>query len=176
LIDESESMASSSVYRTRFDSLMRAYTLVGYTPERDYQFIETNRQLRLMHPKVISDAIERMRVVGGSVVRDSATDLLTVNGEFSASLIISRCRQTDAGALRWLIRFDQGLNPDITVAIRMDTANREALDYYLLPRAALAPENLTLAESNGVSLDTYRFETLDFFIGMAQRTTLMEAA
>jgi len=176
LIDESESMASSSVYRTRFDSLMRAYTLVGYTPERDYQFIETNRQLRLMHPKVISDAIERMRVVGGSVVRDSATDLLTVNGEFSASLIISRCRQTDAGALRWLIRFDQGLNPDITVAIRMDTANREALDYYLLPRAALAPEKLTLAESNGVSLDTYRFETLDFFIGMAQRTPLMEAA
>jgi hypothetical protein len=176
LIDETESMASSSVYRTRFDSLVRAYTLIGYTPERDYQFVETNRQLRLMHQKVVADAIERMRVLGGSVVRDSATDPLTVNSEFSASLVISRCRQTDAGTLRWLIRFDQGLNPDITVAIRMDATNREALDYYLLPRAALRTEKLTLAESNGVSLDTYRFDTLDFFVGMAQRTTLMEAA
>jgi hypothetical protein len=150
--------------------------LVGYTPERDYQFLETNRQLRLMHPKVVADAVERMRTLGGSVVRDSATDLLTVNSEFSASLIISRCRQTDAGTLRWLIRLDQSLNPDITVAIRMDATNRDALDYYLLPRAALTAEKLTLAETNGASLDTYRFDTLDFFIGMAQRTTLMEAA
>lgn len=176
LIDETESMPSSSVYRTRFDSLVRAYVLVGYTPERDYQFLETNRQLRLMHPKVVADAVERMRTLGGSVVRDSATDLLTVNSEFSASLIISRCRQTDAGTLRWLIRLDQSLNPDITVAIRMDATNRDALDYYLLPRAALTAEKLTLAETNGASLDTYRFDTLDFFIGMAQRTTLMEAA
>jgi len=58
----------------------------------------------------------------------------------------------------------------------MDATNREALDYYLLPRAALTAEKLTLAESNGGSLDTYRFDTLDFFVGMAQRTTLMEAA
>jgi hypothetical protein len=58
----------------------------------------------------------------------------------------------------------------------MDATNRDALDYYLLPRAALTAEKLTLAETNGASLDTYRFDTLDFFIGMAQRTTLMEAA
>lgn len=96
LIDESESMASSSVYRSRFNSLVRAYTLVGYTPERDYQFIETNRQLRLLHPKVVSDAVERMQRLGGSVVRDPATDLLTVNDELTASLVISRCRKTEA--------------------------------------------------------------------------------
>ena|SRR5579864_7316513 len=28
-----------------------------YTPDRDYQFIETNRELRLMHPKVVEDTI-----------------------------------------------------------------------------------------------------------------------
>src|ERR1035441_8379619 len=88
LIDEAEGMASSSVYRSRFSSLIRAYQLIGYTPDRDYQFIETNRQLRLMHPKIVDGVIARMRQLGGVVTVDPATDILTVNHEFTASLVI----------------------------------------------------------------------------------------
>ena len=35
---------------------------------------------------------------------------------------------------------------------------------------------LALTEENGVSLDTYRFNTLDFFFGMARRAKIPEAA
>jgi DNA invertase Pin-like site-specific DNA recombinase len=176
LIDEAEGMASSSIYRSRFKSLVRAYQLIGYTPDRDYQFMETNRQLRLMHPKIVDDAIARMRQLGGVVIVDPTTDVLTVNHEFTASLVISRCRQTETGAFRWLIRLDSGLKPDITVAIRMDAENREPFDYYLLPSIDLAMGKLTLSEDNGVSLDTYRFNTLDYFFGMARRAKIPEAA
>ena len=176
LIDEAEGMASSSVYRNRFNSLVRAYQLVGYTPERDYQFIETNRQLRLMHPKVIEETIGRMRQLGAVVTVDSSTDVLTVNSEFTASIAISRCRLTEHGACRWLIRLDSGLKPDITIAIRMDADNRDPFDYYLFPRIDLDAAKLTLAEENGVSLDTYRFDTLDFLVGMAGRAKIPEAA
>lgn len=177
LIDETEGMASSTVYRSRFSSLIRAYQLIGYTPDRDYQFIETNRQLRLMHPKVVEDTITRMRQLGGVVTTDPATDLLNVNGEFTASLVIARCRQTVAGPFRWLIRLDVGLRPDITVAVRMDTSNEEPLDYYLLPSIGTPlGKKLRLAEDNGVSLDTYRFNTLDFLFGMAARAKVPETA
>jgi hypothetical protein len=176
LIDEREGLPSSSVYRTRFGSLIRAYQLVGYNAERDYQFIETNRQLRLMHPTIIGSVVERIRQLGGVITRDLSSDLLTVNGEFTASLVIARCRYTDTGSHRWLIRLDSGLAPDITVAVHMDADNRAALDYYLLPRIDMAFEKLLLAEDNGVSLDTYRFETLDFLFGMARRTQIWEAA
>ena len=176
LIDEREGLPSSSVYRTRFGSLIRAYQLVGYTPDRDYQFIETNRQLRLMHPTIVGYVVERIRQLGGVIIRDPISDLLTVNGEFTASLVIARCRYTDTGSHRWLIRLDSGLAPDITVAVRMDADNRAALDYYLLPRIDMAFEKLLLAEDNGVSLDTYRFATLDFLFGMARRTRIWEAA
>jgi len=176
LIDETEGMPSSSVYRSRFSSLVRAYYLIGYTPDRDYAFIETNRQLRLMHPKVVSEIIERMRELSGVVTLDPATDLLAVNGEFTASVVISRCRTTEAGSFRWLIRIDAGLQPDITVAVRMDAENTAPLDYYLLPTIDMNFGKLLLAEDNGVSLDTYRFDTLDFFFGMAQRTRIPEAA
>src|SRR5262249_34903078 len=81
LIDETEDMPSSSVYRSRFTSLVRAYHLIGYTPGRDYRFIEINRQLRQLHPKVIAEMIERIRQFGGGVVQNTQTDLLTINGE-----------------------------------------------------------------------------------------------
>jgi hypothetical protein len=176
LIDETDEMPSSSVYRQRFDSLIQAYQLIGYTPERDYQFIETNRQLRLMHPQVVADVVERIRQIGGTVHRDSATDLLDVNGEFTASIVVARCRHTSSGSSRWLIRVDAGLNPDITVAIRMDADNHAAFDYYLLPRLDVTFEKLMLAEDNPVNLDAFRFPALDFFYGMAQRVRLSEAA
>jgi hypothetical protein len=176
LIDEAEGMASTSIFRSRFSSLIRAYQLIGYTPDRDYQFIETNRQLRLMYPKVIGDCIERIRQLGGAVDSNPSTDLLTINDEFTASLVIARCRQKQSGAFRWLIRLDSSLAPDITVAVRMDAENSNPLDYYLLPRLDLTFEKLLLAEENPVSLDTYRFDTLDFFFGMARRSQIPEAA
>jgi DNA invertase Pin-like site-specific DNA recombinase len=176
LIDEAEGIASSSVYRHRFSSLIQAYKLIAYTPERDYQFIETNRQLRLMYPKVVADVIERIRQIGGVVKREPNTDLLILNDEFTASLVIARCWQRESGAFRWLIRVDAGLKPDITVAVRMNAENREPLDYYLLPSLDMTFEKLLLAEDNAASLDTYRFSTLDYFFGMAQRTGIPEAA
>jgi len=176
LIDEDEGMASSSVYRHRFGSLIRAYALIEYIPERDYQFIETNRQLRAMYPTLIEDIFDRVRRLGGVIRTDPASDMLVVNDEFTASIVIARSRQIESGTFRWLIRLDASLKPDITVAIRMDAANRAPLDYYLFPSLDLTFEKLLLAEDNAVSLDTYRFATLDFFFGMAQRIRIPEAA
>jgi hypothetical protein len=129
-----------------------------------------------MHPKVVEDAVARMRQLGGVVTVDPLTNILTVNHEFTVSLVISRCRQTEAGAFRWLTRLETGLKPDVTIAIRMDAENLEPFDYYLLPSIDLEMGRLTLAEENCVSLDTYRFDTLDFFFGMAKRTRIPEVA
>ncbi len=176
LIDETDGMPSSSVYRHRFTSLIQAYKLIDYNPERDYQFIETNRQLRLMHPRVVNDVVEKFRQLGGSVNNNPETDLLTVNQEFTASVVLARCRRTDADAFRWLIRLDAGLEPDITVAVRMDSDNEKPLDYYLLPRLDLALGKLMITEENPIGIETYRFDTLDFFFGMARRIRIREAA
>ena len=176
LIDETAGMPSSSVFRHRFGSLVQAYRLISYTPERDYQFIETNRQLRLMHPRVVADVIAKIRSLGGYIDTDSSTDLLSINNEFTTSVVLARCRQREDGSFRWLIRLDAGLQPDITVAARMDSENQQPLDYYLLPHLDLAFERLALAENNPVSLETFRFDTLDFFFGMARRLKLPEAA
>jgi len=176
IIDETERLPSSSAYQNRFGSLLRAYELVGFTPDRDYRYIEINRALRRLHPHVVTDVIAGIEQAGGSVKQDPATDLLTVNDEFTTSIVVVRCRTTPAGSLRCQIRFDVGLWPDITVAVRMDEPNKNALDYYLLPRIDMTAPRLRLAEDNGISLDAYRFETLEALFGLAARAKLLEVA
>ena len=176
IIDEAEHLPSSSAYQGRFGSLLRAYELVGFKPDRDYRYIEINRALRRMHPQIVTSTIAGIEKVGGHVAQDSATDLLTINDEFTASLVVVRCQTTPAGSLRWHIRFDVGLWPSITVAVRMDRPNRQPLDYYFLPRIDMAAPRLRLAENNGVSLDAYRYESLEGLFDLAARTELLEVA
>ena len=176
IIDEVDGLPSSSVYRSRFGSLVRAYRLVGYSPDRDYDFIQINRTLRRLHEDVVQHVIRQISALGGDVVRNDRTDLLTVNGEFTASVVVARCRSTNGGALRWRILFDSALKPDITVAVRMATSNDVALDYYLFPRIDFSTAKMLLREDNPIDFETYRFETLSYFFGMARRSSLSEVA
>ena len=176
IIDESENMPSSGSYRHRFGSLIRAYELVGFEPDRDYRYIAINRTLRQLHAEVVTNTIATIEGLGGQISRSQATDLLTVNREFTTSIVIARCQQTPAGSLRWKIRLDTGLAPDITVALRMDAANNAPLDYYLLPLFDMATDRIRLAEGNGLMLDAFRFDTLDFFFSMVERVRITEIA
>ena len=176
VINEASALPSSGAYQSRFGSLLRAYKLVGFTPDRDYRYIEINKRLRKVHAGIIHETVGEIEQVGGLVQQDTRTNLLTINQEFSASVVIARCTQTDAGAYRWNIRLDTGLLPDITVVIRMDKANKTPLDYYLLPTADMTLPKLRLSESNGLSLDAYRFDDLTHFFAMCKRTSILEVA
>jgi hypothetical protein len=176
IIDEAEDMPSSSVYVHRFGSLLRAYSLVGFNPTRDYAYLEINRTLRRLYPNIVGDTEHRMRQLGGSTKHDPATDLIMVNDEFTTSIVLARCRQTPAGALRWRIRFDASLRPDLTVAVRLTQDNESPLDYYLFPRATVGAGKVNLAATNAVEIESFRFDTLDYFYGMAERMRLRRAA
>src|SRR5690606_24555661 len=154
------------VYANRFGSLIRAYQAVGFNPERDYRYLEVNQFLRRLHPQILSQTERAIADLGGAVQRDPATDLLMLNGEFSVSLVLSRCQVFDNGRRRWKVRFDTSLAPDITVAVRLSEANQAALDYYLLPRLDFGQAGIHLAEHNGIEFESYRFETLDYLYSM----------
>ena len=176
VIDETETLPSSSAYRTRFGTLLRAYQMVEFTPDRDYRYIEINKELRALHPELIAHAISGIRDVGGTIIENENTGLLAVNGEFTASIVVVRCTETNAGSSRWNIRLDVGLRPDITIAVRMDRTNKSPLDYYLLPTLDMSVSCLRLAQSNGLSLDAYRFDTLGHLFKMAERQSVAGAA
>lgn len=176
LIDEMEGVPSSAAFRHRFGSLVTAYRLIGYDPEIDYAFIEINRRLRQQHPILVSTVIREIEALGAGAEWDEDLQLLRVNDELRVSIVLCRHVCTRIGSSRWVIRLDESLKPDITVAVRMDATNEGIRDYYLLPALDMTWEKLRIAEENGIYLDGYRFENLDYFLKMAERTKIQEAA
>lgn len=176
IIDECDGLPSSSAYNSRFGSLLRAYSLVGFTPDRDYRYVAINRALRKLHPDILREVIQGLNDQGSVTFQDLETDSLIINDEFSVSVVIVRCTQTATGLLRWKIRFEPSRMPDITIVVRMDTRNDAPFDYYLFPRMDVVANRVRLAEDNSLSLDAYRFETLDFLYDIAAPVKISEAA
>lgn len=176
IIDEFEGAPSSSTYRTRFGSLLRAYALVGFEPRHDYGYVETNRHLRELYPQVLDDIVSGLKNVGASVSVDPGKEILRVNDEFTASLFIARCFATPAGTLRWKLRLDSPSRPDLTIGVRMAPGNEAALDYYLIPRLSMEAALLRLCEHNGLSLDAFRFSGPECLFRMASRSPVRSAA
>jgi DNA invertase Pin-like site-specific DNA recombinase len=175
IIDEAADCPSSSAFSTRFGSLLRAYKLVGFTPERDYRYIEINRRLRSMHPDVMLDTIARLRE-RGAVVSSKETGLLLVNSEFSVSIVIVRCHSTSSGSLRWHIALERGLDPDISIAVRMNPDNMTVRDYFILPTREIDGRKVRTAEANGIMLDAFLFDDLEPIFALAERCPIKEVA
>ena len=175
IIDEADGMPSSTTYQHRFRGLVRAYTLIGYRPDHDYEYLTINRELRRQHQALIAEILTSLQVVA-TVTRDASTDLLTINHEFRASIVLARCTTTTTGRLRWKIRLDTILHPDITIAARMTSNNDAIQDYYLFPTNDLTKQHFRLAEDNGLTMDPYRFDNLDLFTSLAARASITEAA
>jgi hypothetical protein len=176
IINETEGMPSSSVYAHRFGSLVRAYQIVGFTPDRDYHYMEINKFIRKMHPQIVTQTEQKIVDLGGSVIRDPATDILHVNNEFTVSLVLARCQATETLQSRWKMRFDTTLLPDITVAVRLNSSNQAPLDYYLLPRLDFVRPRISLRDQNPIEFESYRFDTLDYLYQMAERIRIGRSA
>ncbi len=171
-IDEALGCPSSSAYASRFGSLLRTYELIGYTPARDYRYVEMNRRLRERYPEIVSLAERAMAEAGARVERANVSSLLRVNDEFNVSLVLSRCRPTEAGSNRWIIRFDSALRPDITVAVRMELDAQSIRDYYLLPAIDVSSDVVRLGDHNDFGFDAYRYDDLAMLCHLARRVPL----
>jgi hypothetical protein len=176
IIDEADYLPPSSLIRTRFGGLLRAYRMIGYTPERDYQYVAINQRLRVLHSEIVTDVVRSIEnLCGRQIPIDPESFLLELNYNLFISIVISRCLITPAGTRRWKIRFDSGLHPDITVAVRMDTRNEVIQDYYILPALEFSDEQIKLSEDNVGFLDGFRTDTLDYLLDLSVNISLDKA-
>ena len=120
--------------------------------------------------------ITTLAALGVSVERDPVSELIVLDHELTVSVVLSRCLRTGAGSLRWMLRFEDGLRPDLTIAVRMDSTNQTIKDYYLFPAIDVTGTKLRLSEDNHSLLDAYRFDNLEFFFDMAERVPVEGAA
>lgn len=177
IIDEADFLPPSSVFRTRFGGLLRAYRMIGYTPERDYQYVVINQRLRTLHAEIVDGVVHNIeQLCARRVPVDAENGLLELNDNLFISIVISRCFLSPAGTRRWKIRFDMGLHPDITVAVRMDCNNEAIQDYYILPSLEFSHGPMKLLDNNAGMLDSFRADNLDYLLHLSINIPLDKAA
>jgi hypothetical protein len=181
LIDQAADMPSASTYASRFGSLSRAYGLIGHQRNLDHERIEVNRRLRALDPEIVKRTEAAIASAGGTVHCDVKSGLLHLNDELVISLVLARCQTLPDGRHRWRIRFDPArLEPDVTLAVRLDYANEAELDYFLLPgldlpRREIRPD-LNMCNRNSAHFEAFRFDDLSFFYAMFERVGIWKKA
>ncbi len=176
IIDEADFLPPSSLISNRFGGLLRVYQMIGYTPKRDFQYVAINQRLRSLHAEIVTDVVcDIEKLCGRRIPIDRESCLLELNHNLFISVVISRCFTTPSGTRRWKIRFDSGLRPDITVAVRMDVCNEAIRDYYILPALEFSDGQLKLSEENAGFLDGFRTDTLDYLLNLSVNISLDKA-
>jgi hypothetical protein len=161
LIDEADDLPCHCTYMARFGSLRNAYRLIQYHPKGNFNYIDDGTSLTATIRKLANDIIAKVEAVGGSAKFDDVTDVLTINSKITISMYVARCRRTAGGWLRWTVRRRANLGGDLIIALRIEQASRNIIDYLLLPATDFPKDRMEFSEKNRVRLDACRFDTVD---------------
>lgn len=170
LIDGALYMPSSCAYERRFGGLVRAYSLVGWRGKHDLNAIEAKRGLRGHHSTIVASIVGNMKSSGATIRNSAENGHLIVNDEFSISIRMAHCHQRSYGH-EWIIRFDRSQPADISLVVRLGAGNQTILDYYVFPSIELLGKQIRFTEHNPLALEAYRFDNLNFFLGLCRKTT-----
>ncbi|ENK2867344.1 recombinase family protein [Escherichia coli] len=174
IIDEDDTGPSSSVYRTRFGGLLRAYTLIGYKPEHDYSYLKINEALRSFYSEIIEDFKGEILKSNCHIDEYKYAPMLYINDEFLISVLVTKCIHMKSGKLRWKVRIDNSQKADITIVIRMNSQNISPLDFYIIPKIENEYNKMCMTETNNIRLDLYRFDNLDKLLQIITRMKVRE--
>lgn len=176
IIDSAEITPSSDMYRKRFGSLLRAYTLIGFNPRQSYDYLRVSKTLIDLHSSTLASVERNLLAAGISVARESSGQLLWVNGEVKVAVLIARCLTSCTGSRQWKLRLDKIPYADIVVIVRMSSDNVSIVDYYILPLLDSGYAVVRLNEYNDLSFEAYRINDLECLHEMFSRAPIRRVA
>lgn len=154
IVERSRYCPSTNTYKSRFQSLARAFARIGYPPPKRTGF---NLNLR----KSICEAIAvEVTEAGGVVSKLPGSCQLLVNNEVVVTVVAGRSPRYERPQNQWRFGYRSRRRPDVLVVARVDPAGR-VVDYYILPYLFLARGAwITVSGKNYERLDSFRTETL----------------
>ncbi|WP_161497197.1 recombinase family protein [Bradyrhizobium nitroreducens] len=157
IINETEGIPSSVSYLTRFGSLMAAYRLIGYTPKRNYEHIESRTVRRDMIESLVLKIAAGLAKSGEDVRIDQVHQIIRVR-RVAISFRVARSRLAH-GATHpsWYIIRGRRLPGGLVVVIRLNEDNKEIRDYLLMPASQLVGRDLRFSERNRERLGLRRY-------------------
>ncbi|WP_271671373.1 recombinase family protein [Bradyrhizobium sp. CCBAU 51627] len=157
IIASTVGLPCASTYQTHFGSMMNVYRLIGYTPKRNYEFLESRPLWAEQKAKLGSQIATVIKKAGGRTV--SRAGYLRVNGSVNISIRVALwCGRQDR-APYWCIKREARLPHGWIAAARMAEHNKSVLDYVLLRTGQKVKRTMTFSERARIRRGIARFET-----------------
>jgi DNA invertase Pin-like site-specific DNA recombinase len=133
IIDAAPGVPRPSVYQLRFGTVRNAYRLIGYVPERDYDYIDSRDAWLAMIDEHASRLGAALMKSGEDVRFDRVHKMLEVR-ELLISLRVARCCQDgkEGHSPFWTIECGRNIPPGLLLAIRLDACNQSVCDFFLM--------------------------------------------
>ncbi|SFP79048.1 hypothetical protein SAMN05216330_110127 [Bradyrhizobium sp. Ghvi] len=151
----------ASTYQNHFGGMMNVYRLIGYAPNRNYEFLNSRPQWAEEKAKLASAIAMAIRKAGGQAASRVGTGSLRVNGSINISIRVALwCGRQDR-APYWSIKRGTRLPLGWIAAPRMAEHNKSVLDYVLLPTDGKVKRTMTFSERARIRRGIPSFETAD---------------
>jgi len=161
MINAAGSLPHESVYRRRFGSIAAAYGRVGYRPRCDYSFVEVRRSLARKLTSIIDQVVAEIERAGMNAIPLKGRNTFVIDDVFTLAFVIVRCIYSPARSYEWLIRTLSPFQSDQIVAIRMDKANREPIDFFFMPTRHVRSGSVNIGIRRSSPIHAFRFDKIE---------------
>lgn len=90
IIDRTPGLPCSATCRTHFGSFRNLYRLLGYTPKRNYEFLDARPVWSELRTKLVKQATAAIKAAGGRINSGGWSDCVRVNGMACLSIRAAR--------------------------------------------------------------------------------------
>jgi DNA invertase Pin-like site-specific DNA recombinase len=170
IINKTIGLPCHHVYIAHFGSIRNAYRLIGYTSQRNCDYIDTRPVWADLLAELASQVAGEIEKIGGRAVPGDSTDGLHVNGMVNIFFRVARWipGEKEHYSPRWMIQ--RGRLPDgWIVTLRLGDRNKSILDYLLMPTTGTDRNTIRFSEKDRVRLGIDLFETSDALVRSVSR-------
>jgi len=163
IINRTPGLPCSATCRTHFGTLRNLYRLLGYTPKRNYEFLDARPLWSKLRLKLVEQAAAAIEAAGGRISSGGWSDCLRVNGTICLSVRAARWPpgQKPSHAPCWSIEREACLPDGWIAAIRLADHNKTVLDYVLLPTDGKVKRTIRFSEAACGRRGITRFKTVN---------------
>lgn len=134
LIEKAKSLPDWTVYARRFGSLTNAYKKIGFEPNPRYGYTETGIKIDAIIRAEAENIMSNLKADGDASFLPELY-LLTIGKRLTLAMAVAWSVSDGTGKRprRWEVRKLKYSRSDFVLVIRMDAANAQIQDYFLLP-------------------------------------------
>lgn len=177
IIDRTPGLPCVATCQTHFGSMRNLYRLLGYTPKRNYEFLDSRRIWSEQKTMLASRIGTAIRKAGGRTSTGGWTDSMRVNGSTYISVRAARWipGKLESHSPHWTIQCDAHVPAGWIAAIRLSQHNQAVLDYVLMPTDGTVKRTIRFSEAARERRAIMCFKTPDALVRAISRRLTKKA-